>query len=52
MSEINSLVLKLLKYDLLRFASKLDLIDNVNECDVLTGRDAAQLLNFVEKNRE
>src|SRR5664280_588948 len=49
MQEINGLLIKLLKYDLLIFAKKLGLIENIEEYDILTDRDAARLLNFVEQ---
>jgi len=49
MQEIDNLRIKLLKYDLLRFAKKLGLIENIEECNLLTDRDATQLLNFVER---
>lgn len=49
MQEINGLLIKLLKYDLLIFAKKLGLVENIEEYDILTDKDAVRLLNFVEQ---
>lgn len=49
MQEINDVLIKLLKYDLLVFAEKLGLIENIEEYDILTDKDAVRLLNFVEQ---